>query len=444
MNRTIKHLIFLAILLLGMAVAQATPEMQMTSTWLKQQSDTQFAKMMAAYLGNPFNQFFGPASQLSNSLLYSIWVIIAQALAVLGFVLSIQRIGMVEGDAMRQFWKAVVTFGLTTALMTWIYVPGQYSIKNVITGSVTTAYSFSVETFGGQVTSKLTESRDAFTEMLGATATMATIVAMPEAGGAMMASTKALAAAAAGGGSRIAVAKAATTAAMPGLKKAGQTAVGFVMEKLGGTMTVLSTFLTGYGALLEAAGWGVLILLLGLPLGLALLNFGQTTVIWTMFGTWMGTIMALLIMPLVLVHAIDTAFVQPVQAMHAYTDTLGAYAAKSQELAAQANSNMQSNIGGALTDCEQATKADPKNIDSTPCAEVANQGFLAKFSDWMTNSMSGLWNQIELTLASIADSFVSYGVLLFRLGAGLVFAALIMFGVPVLAITMFGGLSLRR
>ena len=435
-----------ALLLLfgGIAFADTATQIAATTDWLNQVGNSQFSKALTAFQGNPFSSFFGVSSSVASSALYIIWVGIGQAIATVGLALRLQAIGFTEGDGMKAFWKAVMTYGMTVALMSWIYVPGAYSLKTIITKSVTGSYVYSVKTFGKNVDSKLDQSKEAFYEMLASTATVATAVALPEAGGAMFASTKALAATAAAGGSRAAVAKAATAAASGGFKKAGVGAVGFIMEKLGGTMTVLSTFLTGYGSLLEAAGWGIVVLLVGLPLGLALINFQQYTMIWTMFGTWMGTLLALLIMPLVLVHAIDTAFIQPVKAMNYYNSNLGIQAQRMEALAQTSNAQVKDKLQSQLDDCTAARQTDPANIDSGSCNVVINEGFLSNFKDLMTDGIRSIANQIEMAIASVADGFVSFGVMLFRLGAGLFFAALIMFGVPALAIAMFGGIGLRK
>lgn len=447
MSRAVKVWAALGLLAwIGMAAAKvpSTPEIEATARWLTAQTNSSFAQYMEAFLGDPFKAFFGPASAVAKSGIYMIWVLMAQAVAVLGYTLRVASLRNGGGNTLNEFWTATITFATTLSLMMWMYVPGSYGLKNVITSSATVSYMFSVETFGGKVDAKLKESEEAFTRMLASTAVVATSVALPGAGGAAINGTKIAASAVRSGATRMGAAAAGAKAAAPGLQKAGMGFMGNIVKRLGGAMTALNTFLAGYGVLLEGAGWGITIILVGLPMALALLNFGQTSVIFVMFGTWMGTLAALMLMPLVLVHAIDTAFVGPVRAMDTYTEKLGLYAQKSKDLADESAAKVNTEIDKVLVQCEQARAKDAANVDSNACTQITEQGLIDKIGGWMGGYLKSMINGAELLLASVADTFISFGVLVIRLMVGLVLAGALMFGVPAMAITMFGGVGLRK
>jgi hypothetical protein len=100
----------------------------------------------------------------------------------------------------------------------------------------------------------------------------------------------------------------------------------------------------------------------------------------------------------------------------------------------------------ALVDtCQNARQVDPANVDSNPCQQVVNQGALQQFGNWMTTvAFQKIADGVQDVLANIADTFVSFGVMIGRLIIGVLLASLLMFGVPVAAIGIFGGTAVRK
>lgn len=430
----------------GMTLAATTPEIQQTSQYLQNQSNQVLQQYMTGMMGSqPLEDMFGSASTIASSGLYRVWVSLSLAIAVLGFAVSIMNIPFSDSDAVKQLSRITGRFLITAALITSAFSTQPWSLHQVTTKSVAGSYTFGLNTFSGNFNAKLDQTRSSFTDMLGATIVVGTTLALPEGAGALKAGTAALAKTFANGGSRVMAAKESAMAAASGIKAAGTKVVGFVMDKLGGMFTALQLFLNGYGALITGAGWLTVLILLALPVGLALLNWSETRVLWTVFGTWMGVLIGLSIMPAVLVYAIDTALVQPVQSMKYYTDELGMQAQLQQREAARANTSTQNKMETMLAQCQDARNADPANIDSNPCQKVVNQGALVEFGSWL---QSGVAHQIatavEGIIANIADSFVSFGVMIARLMMGLVFAGILMFGVPAAAIAFFSGVAVRK
>lgn len=446
MNRVLKTLLVLGGLVGGFALAATTPEIQKTSDYLAAQSDQVLTQYMTGMMGaKPFESMFGQASAIANSGLYKVWITIAVLISILGLTKSIMDIQFADSDAMKRFSLVTGRWLLTAALISSAYSSAPWSLHHVLTSTVSGSYTLGLNTFSGDFNAKLDQTRDSFTDMLGATIVVGTTLALPEGAGALRAGTAALAKTFANGGSRIVAAKESAAAASVGIKAAGRKVVGFVMDKLGGMFTALQYFLSGYATLITAAGWMTVIMLLALPLGLGLINFGDTRLIWTIFGTWMGVMLALMIMPLVLVNAIDTALVQPVNSMTYYTAELGMQAQKQQQEAARAQSATQAEMDKLLTQCKDARTIDPANVDSNPCQKVVNQGALVQFGDWLQGSVAQkIGDAVEGIIANIADSFVSFGVMIARLMIGVILAGLIMFGVPVAAISMFSGVSVKK
>lgn len=440
------YLAALALFCGALALAATTPEITATSAYYKAQSDNVLQQYLAGFMGaNPFDSLFGNGSAISRSTLYKIWITIAEAIAVYGFAVSVSRLQFTDGDAMKQFNRLAGRFLITGALIATAYSPASWSITNVTTASVRGSYSFGLTTFGGSFEGKLTEAKDSFTDMLGATVVVGSTLVMPQAGGAMKAGTAALAKTFAKDGTRIVAAKESAAAASTGLKAAGTKLVGFVMDKLGGMFTALQYFLTGYGTLITSAGWLTVLILVGVPMGLALLNWDETRVLWTMFGTWIGVMIALMLMPLILVNAIDTALVQPTQSMKYYTEHLGWAAQKQQQMADQANQQTVSKMDNLLSSCKNAKDVDPANMDSNPCQKVVNMGALSTFTDWLqTTAFQKVADTVTGIIQDITDTFVSFGVMVGRLLIGVVLAGLLMFGVPTAAIAMFSGVAVRK
>lgn len=445
MNRRV--VVALALLTLGgLAVAAGTPEMQQTSDYLQNQSDQVLQQYMTGMMGShPLEDMFGQASVVAKSGLYKVWVSLSLAIAVLGLAVSIMNIPFAESDSVTQLSRIMGRFLITAALISSAFSAQPWSLHQVTTRSVAGSYTFGLNNFSGSFNAKLDQTRSSFTDMLGATVVVGTTLALPQGAGALRAGTAALAKTFANGGGRVLAAKESAAAASGGIKAAGTKVVGFVMNKLGGMFTALQLFLNGYGALLTSAGWLTVLMLLALPVGLALINWGETRVMWTVFGTWMGVLIGLSIMPAVLVYAIDTALVQPVQSMKYYTAELGMQAQLQQKEAAKANTSTQNEMDKMLAQCQDARNADAANIDSNPCQKVVNQGALVQYGNWLQGGVAQqIGTAIEGIIANIADSFVSFGVMIMRLMMGLVFAGLLMFGVPVAAISMFSGVAVRK
>lgn len=444
---TRRAVVALAVLMLaGLAVAAGTPEMQQTSQYLQNQSNQVLQQYMTGMMGSrPLEDMFGQASVVAKSGLYKVWVSLSLVIAILGFAVSIMNIAFADADAVGQLSRITGRFLITAALISSAFSTQPWSLHQVTTKSVAGSYTFGLNNFSGDFNAKLDQTRSSFTDMLGATIVVGTTLALPQGAGALKAGTAALSKTFANGGSRVMAAKESAAAASGSIKTAGTKVVGFVMNKLGGMFTALQLFLNGYGALLTSAGWLTVLMLLALPVGLALINWSETRVLWTVFGTWMGVLIGLSIMPAVLVYAIDTALVQPVSSMKYYTAELGMQAQLQQAQAAKANASTQSDMDKMLAQCQDARNADPANIDSNPCQKVVNQGALVEFGNWLQGGVAQqIGAAIEGIVANIADSFVSFGVMIMRLMMGLVFAGLLMFGVPVAAISMFSGVAVRK
>lgn len=446
MCRPALRLTALALLLSAVALAAGTPEITATSNYYKAQSDNVLQQYLAGFMGeNPFDALFGNGSALTKSTLYKIWITIAEAIAVLGFARGVAALQFTDGDAMKQFNRLAGRFLITGALIATAYSPASWSISSVATSTVRGSYAFGLTTFGGTFKGKLGEAQGSFTDMLGATVVVGSTLVLPQAGGAMKAGSAALAKTFAKDGSRVVAARESAAAASTGLKAAGTKVVGFVMERLGGMFTALQYFLSGYGTLITAAGWLTVLILVGVPLGLALLNWDETRALWTMFGTWVGVMVGLMLMPLILVGAIDTALVQPTRSMKYYTEHLGWAAREQQQLADKANQQTVTKMNNMLASCKNAKDVDPANMDSNPCQKVVNMGALASFTDWMqTTAFTKIADAVTGVLADIADTFVSFGVMVMRLLIGVILAGVLMFGVPVAAIGMFSGVAVRK
>lgn len=432
--------------LAGAALAATTPEIQQTSQYLQGQSQQVLQQYMTGMMGaNPFDSMFGQASAITRSGLYRVWITLSLAIGILGFAVSIMNIPFGDGDAMKLLSKVTGRFLVSSALIVSAYSAQPWSLHQVTTKSVAGSYTFGLNNFAGDFNAKLDQTTSSFTDMLGATIVVGTTLAIPEGAGVLKAGTQALAKTFANGGSRVMAAKESAAAASMGIKAAGTKVVGFVMQKLGGMFTALQLFLNGYGALITSAGWLTVLILLALPVGLALINWSETRVLWTVFGTWMGVLIGLSIMPAVLVYAIDTALVQPVESMKYYTAELGMQAQLQQREAARANASTQAAMDTMLSQCQDARNVDPANVDSNPCQKVVNQGALVEFGNWLQDGVARqIATAVEGIIANIADSFVSFGVMVMRLMMGVFFAGLLMFGVPVAAISMFSGVAVRK
>jgi hypothetical protein len=430
----------------GGALAATTPEIQQTSAYLKGQSDQVLQQYMTGMMGqNPLEGLFGQASAITKSGLYKVWITMALLIASVGFTLSVMNIAFDDGSAIKQLSRVTGRFLITGALIGSAYSTQPWSLHQVTTKSVASGYNFGLRNFAGPFEAKLDQSRDAFVDMLGATVVVGTTLAIPQGAGALRAGTAALSKTFASGGGRALAAKESATAASTGIKAAGTKVVGFVMNRLGGMFTALQYFLSGYAALITAAGWLTVLMLLALPVGLATLNFGETRVLWTVFGTWIGVVLALSLMPAVLVDAMDTALVKPIQSQKFYTNELGYQAQLQQKEAAKANQSTQNEMNKMLDQCQDARTVDPANIDSNPCQKVVNQGALMQFGNWLQGGVAqAIGDAIEGVVANIADSFVSFGIMIARLMIGVILAGMLMFGIPVAAITMFGGVALKK
>lgn len=442
-----RTLLALTALVLGdVALAATTPEIAQTSAYLKSQSNSVLQQYLTGMMGpNPLYDLFGQASALAKSGLYKVWISMALLIAIVGFAFGVMGIAFDDSNAIKQLSRVTGRFLVTAALIGSAYSTQSWSLHQVITQSVGGSYVFGVKTFAGNFDAKLNQTRDSFSDMLGATVVVGTTLALPQGAAVVKASTAAMAKTFASGGSRVLAAKESAAAASTGIKAAGTKIVGFVMNRLGGMFTALQYFLTGYGALITGAGWLTVIMLLALPVALALLNFGETRAMWTIFGTWAGLLLSLAIMPLVLVSAIDTSIVQSVQSMKYYTAELGYQAQLQKAEAAKADKSTQSEMDKMLSQCQDARNVDPANIDSNPCQKVVNQGALVQYGGWLQSGMAkAIGDVVEGIVANIADSFVSFGVMLARLMIGVILAGILMFGVPVAAISLFSGVALRK
>ncbi|GGO40455.1 hypothetical protein [Deinococcus humi] len=437
----------LAAFVLGsVGLADTTPEIQQTSAYLKGQSDQVLQQYMTGMMGpNPLEGLFGQASAISKSGLYKVWISVSLLIAIVGFALSITNIAFEDANAIKQLSRVTGRFLITGALIGSAYSTQPWSLHQVTTKTIAGSYTFGLTTFAGDFNAKLEQTRESFTDMLGATVVVGTTLALPQGAGALRAGTAALSKTFASGGGQVLAAKASAAAASTGIKAAGTKVVSFVMNRLGGLFTALQYFLSGYSALVTAAGWLTVLMLLALPVGLATVNFGETRVLWTAFGTWAGLMLSLSLMPAVLVNAMDTVLVQSVQSMKFYTAELGYQAQLQQKEAAKASKSTQSEMDKMLAQCQDARNVDPANIDSNPCQKVVNQGALVQFGGWLQGGVAqAIAGAIEGIVANIADSFVSFGVMIVRLMIGVVLAGMLMFGVPVAAITFFGGVAMRK
>ncbi|GEM49827.1 hypothetical protein [Deinococcus cellulosilyticus] len=420
----------------GVAAAQQQ-EIQQTKDWLAWQS-SQFTTYMSSFVGDPFAEFYGVTSKVGKGV-YEQWITVGIAIACAGLAAGMWK-AYKTGNS-HHVKDVLVTWAVACGLISWMGSDAKYSLRYMITEGVTSSYAFGVNNFGTNVDVKMKQAEDAFLDMIATGTLVATTIMLPEAKGAMVATEKQLAGKVASG--ELGKLGAGIQKVGKGVEAGAKSGVEFLFQSLGGTFTALNYFITGYMALIQGAGWSTLVVLIGLPVAFGLLPWGETRVIWTMLATWMGCMLAMMLMPLVLVFAIDTAFVQPVKAMKTYTANLGWYAQKQQEISNKGVNELNTKVKEALDICEAERKKDPNNIDTDNCQKVTNGGilsFLSSAGDWFKT----IGQEIHLLMASLADQFVGFGLLIMRLAIGIVLAGLIMFGVPALTIAMFGGHSLKR
>ncbi|PNY79324.1 hypothetical protein [Deinococcus koreensis] len=357
-------------------------------------------------LGNPGQKLHEVAARAKAAGLPAVVLGVATTIALIGFLLRGWAV-VTGGDGASKRGVFVQVAFVAALLSVSFNNSANLSVSYTAMTSWDNAVRWSNQNFSGAMDDKLRESSAIMVGVLGKVAVTATTFAAPQLRAIGAVSTKA---------ARGAVLK--TTAA-----KAGG-----VMQKIGARLTFSLLFMQGlviaYANIIFISGLAVLLGIYLFPIGVALTLWGQTKVVWMIFGSFLSAWMIALALPLVTYLSIDKVFVEPARMAAQYEQELGVVAKISGTQSVLVGEQFDSAVDDVTTACEQQQEADP----TVSCMSDGGTGLLKGVWKSVNRTLNSSLEVFKQTVGRLVDTIVSlaiqvvYGVAYYIFAIGAMFA----------------------
>lgn len=368
-------------------------------------------------LGDPAKKLHEVAARAKTAGLPTVVLSLATTIAVIGFLLRGWSI-VTGGDSVSKRGVFVQVAFVAFLLSISFNNSANLSVSYTAMKSWDNAVKWSNKKFTGAMDDKLRESSVIMVGVLGKVAVTATTFAAPQLRAIGAASTKA---------ARGAVLK--TTAA-----KAGS-----IMGKIGAKLNFSLLFMQGliiaYANIIFISGLAVLLGIYLFPIGVALTLWGQTKVVWTIFGSFLSAWMIALTLPLVTYMSIDKVFVEPARQAAQYERELGIVARISGTQSVLVGEKFDSAVDSVTRACKQKQEADP----TVSCMSDGGTGILKGVWKTVNGTLNSTLEVFKQTVGRLVDTIASLAIQVFYGIAYYLFAIGAMFALSGYVTNVLGG-----
>lgn len=323
-------------------------------------------------LGDPGKKLYEVAARAKAAGLPTVVLSLATTIALVGFLLRGWSI-VTGGDSVSKRGVFVQVVFVVFMLSISFNNSANLSVSYTAIKSWDNAVKWSNKKFTGAMDEKLKESSRVMVGVLGKVAVTATTFAAPQ--------LRAVGAASAKGAQGTAL-------------KAAAGKAGSVMKSIGVKLNFSMWFMQGliiaYANIIFISGLSVLLGVYLFPIGIALTLWGQTKVVWTIFGSFLSAWMIALMLPLVTYIAVDKVFVEPARMAAQYEQELGVVAKISGTQSTLVGEKFDDTVTSVTKACQQKAEVDP----TVSC-----------MSDEGTGILKGVWKAINGTLNSTMELF---------------------------------------
>ena len=382
-----------------------------------QKSVGKFEQFQNFTLGNPGQKLYEVAAVAKNAGLPLIILTVATVIATVGFMLKSWSI-VTGGDTVSKRNVFVQVLFVAALLSISFNNSANLSVSYTAVNSWNDAVKWGNAGFTGAIDQKLETSSGIMVGVLGKVAVTAVTFAAPE-----LRSIGAVSAKGARG---------------PALKAAAEKAGG-VMRKIGGTLNFSMLFMEGlviaYANIIFISGLAVLLGTYLFPIGVALTLWGQTKVVWAIFGSFLAAWMIALALPMVTYISIDKVFVEPARMAAQYEADLGVVAKISGTQSTLVGEKFDSAVDNVTQACKLKQEQDP----AISCLSDGGSGMLKGVWKAVSGGLNGALELFKQTVGRLVDTIASLAIQVFYGAAYYIFAIAAMFAISGYITNVLGG-----
>ena len=376
-----------------------------------------FERYQEFTLGDPAAKLYEVANKAKAADLPAIVMSLATTIALLGFLLRGWSV-VTNGDTVSKRGVFVQVVFVAFMLSISFNNAANLSVSYAAIKGWDSAITWSGRKFTGAMDEKLKQSSAIMVGVLGKVAVTATTFSAPE--------LRAVGAASAKG----ALGDALKTAA----GKAGST-----MAKIGTKLNFSLLFMQGliiaYANIIFISGLAVLLGVYLFPLAIALTLWGQTKVVWALFGSFLAAWMIALTLPLVTYLSIDKVFVEPARMASMYEQQLGVFAHISGVQSSLVGERFDAEVDRVTKACKAKQEADP----TVSCMSDGGTGLLKGVWKGLLGGLSASMELFKQTVGRLIDTIVSLALQVFYGVAYYIFAIGAMFALAGFVTNVLGG-----
>jgi ABC-type multidrug transport system fused ATPase/permease subunit len=450
---TVKSLIFLVVMLMLCAsLGLADPTAQKLKEDFARQGST-FTSMANVIVPDPIAWLRSTTEGITKLRLTTAIEVLAGLILFAGMVFSIWQawyaanIKMIAGAFLRSILAGLcIMFCFNNG-----GTDKSFTFSSLLFNSWGAAYTWSVEKFGPTVDQTMEKSTEAMIDMLGEAVLVAGTVAVGGAAGkvATQGISRLMTAARSGGSLKDLMAMdgagimntffgGAGAGAMTSLRSGVATLLGRIQLMYAAILPILAS----YAAIVYFSGLLVLLGIIVLPLGFALIAWGQKEAVWMVFGTYLTALFSVIFLPLMLVVGLQIAFIQPTNMIKNYSAQMAAARYAANQLADNTSTNIQINYAAQVAACEAAQTADPQNGAESPACQKLRDANTNPL-DLVGNAVTSIWRNIQSFFEDIWAGIMRVILAFVGVGFGLITSIALMFKLPSIFAGYLRGISER-
>jgi hypothetical protein len=368
-------------------------------------------------LGDPGKKLYEVAGRAKAAGLPTVVLSVATTIALVGFLLRGWSI-VTGGDSVSKRGVFVQVAFVAFLLSISFNNSANLSVSYTAIKSWDNAVKWSNKKFTGAMDEKLAESSKIMVGVLGKVAVTATTFAAPQ---------------------LRAVGAASTKAARGAVLKSTATKAGSIMKNIGVKLNFSLLFMQGliiaYANIIFISGLAVLLGIYLFPIGIALTLWGQTKVVWTIFGSFLSAWMIALALPLVTYMSIDKVFVEPARQAAQYEQELGVVAKISGTQSVLVGEKFDRAVDSVTQACKNQQEADP----TVSCMSDGGTGILKGVWKAVNGTLNSTLEVFKQTVGRLVDTIASLAIQVFYGIAYYIFALGAMFAMSTYITNVLGG-----
>lgn len=205
--------------------------------------------------------------------------------------------------------------------------------------------------------------------------------------------------------------------------------------KLNFSLLFMQGLIIAYANIIFISGLAVLLGIYLFPIGIALTLWGQTKVVWTIFGSFLSAWMIALALPLVTYMSIDKVFVEPARQAAQYEQELGVVAKISGTQSVLVGEKFDRAVDSVTQACKNQQEADP----TVSCMSDGGTGILKGVWKAVNGTLNSTLEVFKQTVGRLVDTIASLAIQVFYGIAYYIFALGAMFAMSTYITNVLGG-----